>query len=650
MCHADKCGDTSLEGNEAAAAGSEWGMTSGWRVLGLLLLLCFAGGPRGAFAQSPVTWSASARTKDARAGEVAVVALRAQMQAGWHIYAPTTPAGGPIVTTIEVAPGAKLARAGKTTQPLPLRKFDKGFGIEVETFEKDVTFGVPLKLASDAKGSVKAALRVRFQACNARVCLPPKTVTVPFTVQVAPGQARPERQKVALPPVFPPTAAAKPVAINKGGGSPLAFLLTAFSAGFLALLTPCVFPMIPITVSLFTPKNGEKRSLAGPLVYCLGIISTFTLVGVLVSLLFGAAGLTLFAANPFVNLALAALFITLALNLFGAFEIFVPASVLNRVSPRGKEGLLAPFLMGLAFTLTSFTCTVPFVGNTLVSAATQGVWLPALGMLAFSTAFALPFFGLALFPGALAKLPRSGEWLVSVKAFMGFLELAAALKFLQVADQTLGLGLITRPVFLAIWFALALVAGLYLLRVLRLAKDSPEQKIGPLRRVLGAATLCVAAWILSAFNGGSLHDLNAYLPPRDYGMRTEAKSQWVKNDLDGALALAKAQNKPLLINFTGNACTNCRLMESDVLPTPEVTRELGAFVAVELITDGSDPKSRAFSEYQQQHFGTIAIPLYAVLAPDGQIRGQLAGLERDPDKFAAFLREARPATRVAQAN
>ena len=633
----------------------------------LVAILAFFGTlSSGAHAQNPVKWSALAKTQDARAGEVATVELKATIEAGWHIYAPTTPEGGPIPTEIEVAPGSKTTIAGKIAQPKPERKMDAGFGIETETFEKEVIFGVPLKIAVEAKTVVKGTFRVRYQACNERLCLPPKTVSVPFELKIAAGKARSERQKAAIAPVSSSSEAAPPSTgttspqptapvrsgTGSGSGGILAFLATAYAAGFLALLTPCVFPMIPITVSLFTPKNGEKKSLAGPIVYCAGIVGTFTLLGLGVSLLArlgiggGASGLNLLAANPYVNLGLATLFIVLALNLFGAFEIIIPSSVLNRVQPRGKSGLLAPFLMGLAFTLTSFTCTVPFVGTTLTS-VTQGVWLPALGMLAFSTAFALPFFLLALFPGALAKLPRAGEWLISVKAVMGFLELAAALKFLQTADQALNLGLITRPVFLAIWFALAVVAALYLLRVLRLSKDSEDQKIGPMRRVFGLATLGVSVWILAAFNGGSLGDLNAYLPPRDYGQKGETKSQWVKNDLEGARARAKAQNKPLLINFSGNACTNCRLMENDVLPSPQVTSVLNDFVAVELITDGSDAKSRSFSAYQQKNFGTIAIPLYAVVAPDGTVKGQLPGLERDPNKFAEFLRQSHPQTRVA---
>lgn len=625
----------------------------------MAFVLAFASAFGGiAHAQNPVKWNAVVKTTDARAGEVATVELSAKIDGKWHIYAPSTPDGGPIATTVEITPGAKATLAGKIDEPKAIQKMDEGFGIETKTYEKAVTLGVPVKLAADAKNAIKGEFRVRYQACEAKLCLPPKTVSVPFEIKVAAGAARSDRQKVvmastgsdATPPAAGTTDSSGPINIQKGNGSILAFIATAFGAGLVALLTPCVFPMIPITVSLFTPKKGEKKSLAGPIVYCAGIIGTFTFVGVLVSVVFGAAGLNLFAANPYVNLALATLFIVLSLNLFGAFEIIVPSSVLTRIQPKGRSGLLAPFLMGLAFTLTSFTCTVPFVGTTLTAAATQGVWLPALGMLAFSTAFALPFFLLSLFPSVLSKMPRAGEWLISVKAFMGFLELAAALKFLQTADQSLKLGLITRPVFLAIWFVLAVIAGLYLLRVIHLPKDSPDQKVGPMRRGFGLVTLGVAAWLLTAFNGGSLYDLNAYLPPRDYGQKSEVKSQWVKDDLDGALALAKSQNKPLLINFTGNACTNCRLMENDVLPNPAVTSELGDFVAVELITDGSDAKSRKFSAFQQQKFGTIAIPLYAVITPDGKIKGQLAGLERDPSKFADFLRQSRSQVRVARAN
>ncbi len=640
----------------------------------LALLVGIFGAPLAAHAQNPVTWKAELQPADIRAGEGGRVVVSATIEKDWYIYAPTTPPGGPNPTKITLGDGSALEIKGAIAQPKPDRHFDEGFGMETESFKKGVSFGLPVVLKTDASGAQKATVKARFQACNSRVCLPPKTVEIPVAFEVAAGAARPDKLK---PDASVPaqnvvqastpektgagaTAATPPV---RGGATPnivagatttpgqtaptnlLGFVALAFGAGLLAILTPCVFPMIPITVSLFS-KQSQGNRFAGPLVYCGGIIGTFTLIGVAVSVLFGASGLSLFAANPLVNVALATLFFVLALNLFGVFEIVVPSSVLNKVQPTGKSGLLAPLLMGFAFTITSFTCTVPFVGTTLVSAATAGPLYPAIGMLAFSTAFALPFFLLALFPSFLSKLPRSGQWLVSVKAFMGFLELAAALKFLQVADYSLQLGLLTRPIFLAIWFTIAVVAGFYLLRVVRLPNDDATQKLGPGRAVLGAATLGVAAWLLAANNGVSLHDLDAYLPPRDYGAKTKVASQWIVNDLDKARAQAASEGKPLLINFTGYACTNCRLMENNVLPHPDVKAALGDFVAVELFTDGSDEKSRKNNAYQQEKFGTVAIPYYAVVSPEGEIQGRLEGLERDPAKFTQFLQDA-DATKVA---
>ena len=638
----------------------------------LALLIGVFGVPVVAHAQDPVSWKAEAPT-DIRAGEGGRVIVTATIEDGWYIYAPSTPPGGPNPTTIKLADGGALEVKGKLAQPKPDKHFDEGFQMETESFKKAVSFGLPVVVKADASGAAKATVKARFQACNERICLPPKTVELPLNFTIAAGAARPDKAKAdeSVPPQSvtqseigktddkkeqtavapatnpaPPTGSATtapnaPTTATKAAPPNLfSFVALAFGAGFLAILTPCVFPMIPITVSLFS-KQTEGNRFIGPLAYCGGIIGTFTLIGVAVSVLFGAAGLSLFAANPWVNIAMATLFFVLALNLFGVFEIIVPSSILNKVQPKGKKtGIVTPILMGFAFTLTSFTCTVPFVGTALVSAATAGPIYPAIGMLAFSTAFALPFFLLALFPGYLAKLPRSGQWLVSVKAFMGFLELAAALKFLQVADYSLQLGLVTRPIFLAIWFAIAVVAGFYLLRWVRLPNDEPGQKRGPGRTALGVATLAVAGWLLAANNGVSLHDLDAYLPPRDYGTKGKVASEWIVNDLDKARALAQSEGKPLLVNFTGYACTNCRLMENNVLPHPDVKAALGDFVAVELFTDGSDAKSREFNKYQQEKFGTVAIPLYAVMTPDGEIKGRLEGLERDPAKFTQFLQNS----------
>ncbi|RYG62594.1 redoxin, partial [bacterium] len=242
------------------------------------------------------------------------------------------------------------------------------------------------------------------------------------------------------------------------------------------------------------------------------------------------------------------------------------------------------------------------------------------------------------------------EWLISTKAFMGFLELAAALKFLSTADMVWQLGYLTRPIFLAIWFAVSLAAAFYLLGVIRLPKQSAGSKFGPFRLGFGTVMLGAPVMMLLAMNGAKLGELDAYLPPENYGKNAPAsESKWLVNDLDSAQKRAKESGKPLLINFTGYACTNCRLMENNVLPHPTVTRELDKFVAVELYTDGTDAKSRSFNQFQQKKFGTIAIPLYAVVEPDGKVRGRLEGLERDPQKFADFLSQSREKPLVAAA-
>ncbi|MBW3635969.1 MAG: thioredoxin family protein [Armatimonadetes bacterium] len=626
----------------------------------LVLLFCFP-----AWAQNPVKWSAAIEPSPLRAGEGGRIVVKAQIEAPWYIYAPSTPPGGPIPTTITLLPSKALSSSGKLAQPKSTRHFDEGFQMQTDTIAGSVAFGIPIQVKAGVAGAQKATVRVRYQTCNQRLCLPPKTVEVPVTFSVAAGAARsdqiapdtsvpaqaaqksakaekPEPAATTQTPTPAPVRSAPPQSL-------LAYAGVAFGAGLLALLTPCVFPMIPITVAFFTKRNeGKNGGISGPIAYCAGIIGTFTVIGIAASAVFGAAGIARFATNPYVNLGLAALFVLLALNLFGVYEITVPSSILNRVNPNGRGGLLTPLLMGFAFTLTSFTCTVPFVGTALFAAATGGWIYPAIGMLAFSTAFALPFFLLALFPSWMSKMPRAGSWLVSVKAFMGFLELAAALKFLSTVDLVWQLGWLTRPVFLALWFTLALLSGLYLLQVMRLPKEESGARLGPFRVGLGAAMIGVSALLLSAMNGTRLGDFDAYLPPENYGKNASAReSQWLVNDLEGAQKLAQDQNKPLLINFTGYACTNCRLMENNVLPHPAVARELDKFVAVELFTDGTDAKSRSFNQFQQKKFGTVAIPLFAVVEPDGTIRGRLEGLERDPQKFADFLSQSRQEPRVA---
>ncbi len=644
----------------------------------LALMLPFFNSGLQAAPSEKVVWQARLEPADARAGESAQVVVTAKIEKGWHLYSLTQPPGGSLATTLQLVPGKILKSAGKPVQPAPVKKRNPVFKITDELYENAVAFGMPVKIAAGASGAQKAQARVRFMVCTDKTCLPPAEKSIPFAFNIAPGAARTERMAAltAVPkqppgaingatsaPAIEPESAIASASDNQGDANRvqraqnsglLPFLGLAFGAGFLALLTPCVFPMIPITVSFFTKRQEQSggRGLAGPTAFCAGIIGTFTAIGLLVSLLLAAFGInfniTQFAANPWLNLTFAAIFVLLALNLFGVFEIMVPPALMDKVQPKTamaggkKPSLWVPILMGLGFSLTSFTCTVPFVGTLLATTARSGPLWPTLGMLVFGLAFASPFFLLALFPQWLAKLPKSGGWLVSVKAFMGFLELAAALKFLSNADFVWQLKWLTRPIFLSLWSTIFLVAGFYLLRWLRLPHDDSSTAPGPFRRTLGIATIAASLYLLAAMGTVSLGDFDAYLPPRAYGQPAGAVHSpiaWIVDDYEAARAKARRENKPLLINFTGYACTNCRLMEENVLPRPEVASVLEDFISVELHTDGVDEKSKINAKLQLEQFGTVTLPLYVVLSPEGKELARFEeGFTRDPQRFADFLK------------
>jgi thiol:disulfide interchange protein len=414
------------------------------------------------------------------------------------------------------------------------------------------------------------------------------------------------------------------------------YLWLAVTAGAVSLLTPCVFPMIPITVSYFTNHASSQRAgLRSALIFAGAIVGSFTALGLILALLFGATGVQRFAANPYLNIFLAGLFVAFALNLFGVYQIALPSRALTALdtAARGKESsgshVAGAMLMGLTFALTSFTCTAPFVGTVLVTAAT-GAWRePAIGMLAYSTVFALPFFVLALIPQWAARLPRAGRWLVSVKVVMGFLELAAALKFVSNADLVWHWHIFNRDVVLALWVALAGLMAAYLVA-------SGPGSIA--RLATAAAALGVGIWLATGLVGRSLGELESFLPPRASQRDSYVMNlNWHVNDLPGAIALAKQSSKPVFIDFTGYTCTNCRWMEANVFARTEVKAELNRFALARLFTDGEGPMYENQQAYQEKTFNTVALPLYAVLAPDGHTIATLPGLTRDPAVFLAFL-------------
>ncbi|MCY4398185.1 MAG: thioredoxin family protein [Gemmatimonadetes bacterium] len=424
-----------------------------------------------------------------------------------------------------------------------------------------------------------------------------------------------------------------------------AFFWLAISAGAFALVTPCVFPMVPITASYFAKHGSGDRNAAvkNALLFGAGIVGTFTAAGLATSVLVGAAGMARFAANPWVNLAIAAMFVAFALNFFGLYEIRLPSSLLTRLDrvtrDRASTGGLGAALVGGTFAVTTFTCTAPFVGTLLVLAS-QGQWQqPVVGLLVFSATFAIPFVLLALAPRALARLPRTGGWLNSVKVVLGLVEVGAALKFISNADMVLGWGVFTRQAILVSWALLCGVIAVYVF-----ARR-------PLRLTIAATFAAIGLWLVAGLDGRPLGEIESFLPPRAQDtpagvLAMAARGDepeglgWYLNDLDGALAAAREGGDRVFIDFTGYTCTNCRWMESNMFTIPEVEEQLGRFVLARLFTDGEGEVYENQMDYQKEQFGTIALPLYAVVDGEGATVATFLGLTRDRDEFLDFLRKA----------
>lgn len=597
----------------------------------------------GLSAQTVVHWTGKVEPAVVvKAGANIEAVLEARIDPGWHLYALTQEGGGPQPLVIAVPEESPFKMAGPVIAPLPITAPDANFNIDTQYHAEEATFYVPLTVPADAAGRTQLDLDITFQTCTERFCLPPRTERVSLSLLV-PGTGADVTSVVRA--ATPATSGAKvfveDMAASSAASTFPAYLGLAALMGALSLLTPCVFPMVPITVSYFTGRaeKDRRRAVSQALVYGAGIVMTFTAVGAVLAFGFGASGLNQFAANPWLNLGIAALFIAFALNLFGAFELRLPSRFLTSAAAAdsGRGRYVGTLLMGLAFTLTSFTCTAPFLGTLLV-VASQGDWQwPLGGLLVFSAVFALPFVLLAWAPQAVAALPRSGAWLLSVKATMGLLELAAALKFLSNVDLVWGWGIFTRDVVIALWIIIGAVLVIYLAGGLRLGHAPKLPRPGLPRWVTVAGALMVTIWLGTGLAGQRLGELEAFLPPGELGGGEDGELAWIVNDYEAALAQASKENRPILIDFTGYTCTNCRWMEANMFTKPEVSRELARYVRLRLYTDGRGEQYLRFQNLQRDMFGTVALPYYAVLAPGGVPVVAFGGLTRDSAQFVAFL-------------
>jgi thiol:disulfide interchange protein DsbD len=335
-----------------------------------------------------------------------------------------------------------------------------------------------------------------------------------------------------------------------------------------------------------------------------------------------------------VNGFIALVFLVFGLSLLGAFEITLPSGLLTRLDRASQRGgILGTLLMGLTFSLTSFACVGPFVGTLLAGSVSGGGVRPVAGMVSFASGLALPFFMLALFPTYLSRLPKSGGWMARVKIVLGFIILAAMLKYVSNVDAVLQWNLLSRERFLAAWVVLFTLAGAYLLGLLRMEGTKPDERLGLGRLLVAGALLAFALSLLPGMFGARLGELDAYVPPP-----AGQGAAWTKNDYPRALARARAEGKRLFLNFTGYACTNCHWMKANMFPRPEVAAALGDYILVELYTDGTDLESEANQKLLSEKFATVAIPFYAILDRDEKAIATFAGLTRDPAEFLRFLR------------
>ncbi len=619
------------------------------------LLLALAVSPLVAQRLDPVQWSLTASHTNVPPGSKVPLKLTATLQPGWHLYSPTTPPGGPIATTLKLADSPAVDKV-TILQPAPERKFDPNFNLDVEWFAEKAEFIALPELKKDAPpGPLELTAEVRYQACDDRQCLPPKKKTASVSLTVDPSS--PALESFAVPAGYsdiqaPPKAsvAAKSAPTSASGdaaGSPELgrFLALAFGFGLAAIFTPCVFPMIPITVSFFLgQQTGSRRgSLSQAIVFCLGIIVLFSALGFAVTAIAGPFGVVQLGSNPWVNAFIAAVFFAFGLSLLGAFEITLPSGLLTKLDSASRRGGFAgTLLMGLTFSLTSFACVGPFVGTLLAASVQAKGMQPVLGMVAFAAGLATPFFFLAMFPSYLKKLPRSGGWMARVKVVLGFVILAAMFKYLSNVDLVLQTNLLSRELFLAAWFVFFALPGLYLLGFLRLEGIKADDHLGVGRLLVASAFLIFAVSLLPGMFGATLGPLEAYVPPARAGaFKASAESgeaqAWLKNQYKQALARAKQENKLVLVTFTGYACTNCHWMKANMFPRPEIASAVKDMILVELYTDGTDDASRENQELQESTFKTVAIPYYALMDGDGKVIASFPGLTRDPKEFLAFL-------------
>lgn len=656
---------------------------------------------------TPVKWKIE--LDDTGAAEKAIV-FTATNDPGWHLYDMNLPEGGPVSTsfTFETLEGAELIGTPESSIQ-PTTVYDELFGMELRWYGGTVSFTQKFRVTDPAK--FKMVGELEFMACNDETCLPPERVEFAYdkkkirmdaaavsnettadedtvtedtasTTETTPSGtsalSRPQTGNAQTPSTAPTdelTDSAdlwEPVidelrsygdsGISGADTSWIIIFFAGFVGGLIALLTPCVWPMIPMTVSFFLKRTKDKKkAVRDALTYGLSIIVIYLAMGLLITGIFGASALNDLSTNAVFNILFFLLLVVFAISFFGAFEMVLPASWTNKLDSKADSttGILSIFFMAFTLVLVSFSCTGPIIGTLLVQAAAMGsLFGPAIGMFGFALALAIPFSVFAIFPNMLQSMPKSGGWLNSVKVVLGFLELALALKFLSVADLAYGWRILDREVFLVLWIVIFAMLGFYLLGKIRFSHDSELPYVSVPRLFMAIISLSFAVYMVPGLWGAPLKAISAFAPPlytQDFNLYDDEVHAHF-DDYESGMAYAKRNNKPVMIDFSGFGCVNCRKMEASVWTDPKVKQLLeNDYVLITLFVDdktrlpevieieehGRTRKLKTigdkWSYLQRSKFGANAQPFYILLDNEGKPLGPSYAYDEDVAKYVNFL-------------
>ena len=673
-----------------------------------ILLLVFVTLAVQAQIHQPVKWKI--KLEDSKSAEKEIV-FAATIEKGWHLYDMNLPEGGPVSTsfTFETLQGAELI--GQPVSNIkPTVVYDEQFAMDLRWFPGAVTFTQKVKILDPKKFKIEG--EVEFMVCNDETCLPPDRVSFAFdsknTKLTLPADApvvekddvtkeqpdtnlvieegktlttpdpvakeevviaNPEKIANALTddaalwtPVIDDLKAYGDTTVTATDTSWLFIFFAGFLGGLIALLTPCVWPMIPMTVSFFLKRTKDrKKAIRDAVTYGLSIIVIYLVMGLLITGIFGASALNDLSTNAIFNIIFFLLLVVFAISFFGAFEMVLPASWTTKLDSKADSttGILSIFFMSFTLVLGSFSCTGPIIGTLLVQAASMGTAVgPAIGMFGFALALSIPFSLFAIFPNMLQSMPKSGGWLNSVKVVLGFLELALALKFLSVADLAYGWRLLDREVFIVLWIVIFFLLGLYLLGKIKFSHDSDVKYVSVPRLFMAIISFGFAVYMIPGLWGAPLKSISAFAPPlytQDFSLyNDEVHAPY--DDYESGMAYAKRVNKPVMIDFSGFGCVNCRKMEASVWTDPKVKQLLEKdYVLITLMVDDKTklPKPIEIEEHgkvrklktigdkwsylQRSKFGANAQPFYILLNDEGKPLGPSYAFNEDVSKYIQFL-------------